>query len=56
MPKVKKPRRSEVVPEPSTDWYDLAVKAFPWDASEGDAVLDARRRMVQVLTDWCPDA
>ena len=43
------------VPEPSTDWYDLAVKAFPWDASEGDAVLDARRRMVQVLTDNFPE-
>lgn len=47
-------RRSEVS-EPSADWYDLAVKAFPWDASEGDAVLDARRRMVQVLTDNFPE-
>lgn len=46
---------SSEVPEPSTDWYDLAVKAFPWDASEGDAVLDARRRMVQVLTDNFPE-
>ena len=47
--------RHAEVPEPSTDWHDLAVKAFPWDASEGDAVLDARRRMGQVLTDNFPE-
>ncbi|WP_431785358.1 hypothetical protein [Microbacterium maritypicum] len=47
-------RRTEV-PELSADWYDLSVKAFPWDGSEGDAVLEARRRMVQVLTDNFPE-